>query len=216
MGCRYPLSVQFIRQCPMRHEALRLQLTNGRNQSACPGVCGPLGRCSTANPSPAGRSFPVSLHRAIMAAHLAAALFQSEHRRPHKAPRVLLPRRKGSKLMERSKTGNRSAFAQAITRRDDAMRDMLGMGSDPVGHAEVDAPFKPQVGIWRIAGNWDRSRAGWANTAAARTQRREGRPPRRTPTAVSGVWLFLLSSLAGRNGLLSLRFSGAHRKKPNG
>ena len=28
---------------------------------------------------------------------------------------------------------------------------------------------------------------------------------RRNPTAVSGVWLFLLSSLARRNGLLSFR-----------
>ena len=37
-------------------------------------------------------------------------------------------------------------------------------------------------------------------------QRREDRPMRRTPTAVSGVWLFLLSSLARRNGLLSFRF----------
>ena len=38
--------------------------------------------------------------------------------------------------MELSKTENRSAFAQAIDRRDGAMRDMLGMGSDPVGHAQ--------------------------------------------------------------------------------
>jgi hypothetical protein len=45
--------------------------------------------------------------------------------------------------MELSKTENRSAFAQAIKRRDGAMRDMLGMGSDPVGHADDD----PQVGI---------------------------------------------------------------------
>jgi hypothetical protein len=73
-GGRYPLSV---------HEALRLQLTNGRNQSTGPGVCGSLARSSTAYPSPAGRFFPVKCHRAIMAALLAAALFQSEHLRPH-------------------------------------------------------------------------------------------------------------------------------------
>ena len=76
--------------------------------------------------------------------------------------------------MELSKTENRSAFAQAIERRDGAMREMFGMGSDPVGHAEDE-------------------------------QRREDRPMRRNPTAVSGVWLFLLSSLARRNGLLSFR-----------
>ena len=35
---------------------------------------------------------------------------------------------------------------------------------------------------------------------------------RRNPTAVSGVWLFLLSSLARRNGLLSLRLRGAAPK----
>jgi hypothetical protein len=114
--------------------------------------------------------------------------------------------------MELSKTENWSAFAQAIKRRDGAMRDMLGMGSDPVGHADDD----PQVGIWIIAGNRDRSGAGWADTVATGVQRREDRPMRRNPTAVSGVWLFLLSSLARRNGLLSLRFRGSHRKPRNG
>ena len=99
--------------------------------------------------------------------------------------------------MELSKTENRSAFAQAIRRRDSAMRDMLGMGS---GHAEPE----PQVGIWRIAGR-DRSRAGWTDTAVTGVKRRQDRPLKRTPTAVSGVWLFLLSSLARRNGLLSFR-----------
>jgi hypothetical protein len=107
--------------------------------------------------------------------------------------------------MELFKTDNRSAIAQAIKHRDDALRDILGMGSGQVGHAEVDEPHKPQVGIWRIAGNRDRSRAGWADTGATRVERRDGRPIRRAPTAVSGVWLFLLSSLARRNGLLSLR-----------
>ena len=106
--------------------------------------------------------------------------------------------------MELSKTENRPAFAQAIRRRDGAVRDMLGMGSDPVG-AEDEQPHKLQVGIWRIAGNRDRSRAGWADTGATRVERRDGRPIRRAPTAVSGVWLFLLSSLARRNGLLSFR-----------
>ena len=107
--------------------------------------------------------------------------------------------------MERSKIENRSALAQAIKRRDGAMRDVLGMGSDPVGHAEDDKRHPPQVGIWRIAGNRDRSRAGWEDTVATGVQHRENRPLRGTPTAVSGVWLFLLSSLARRNGLLSFR-----------
>jgi len=74
--------------------------------------------------------------------------------------------------MELSKTDNQSAFAQAIKRRDGAMRDMLGIGSDPVG-AEDEQPHKPQVGIWRIAGNRDRSRAGWADTVATGVQRWE-------------------------------------------
>jgi hypothetical protein len=109
--------------------------------------------------------------------------------------------------MELFRTDNRSAFAQAIKRRDGAMREMFGMGSEPVGHAEDE----PQVGIWRIVGNReDRSGAGWTNTVP-NSARSEGRPLRRTPTAVSGVWLFLLSSLARRNGLLSLRFRGAKR-----
>ena len=110
--------------------------------------------------------------------------------------------------MELSKTENQSAFAQAIKRRDDAMRDMLGIQSDPVRHAEDDEPL---FAIWRIAGNGDRSRAGWADTAATAALRPEGRPMRRTPTGVSGVWLLLFSSLARRNELLSLRF-GARRK----
>jgi hypothetical protein len=106
--------------------------------------------------------------------------------------------------MELSKTENRSAFAQAIKRRDDAMRGMLGMGSDPAGDAERDKRHKPQVGIWRIAGNRDRSGAGWTDTVANSAQSREGRPMRRSPTSVSALWLFLLSSIARRNGLLSL------------
>ena len=177
-GRRYPLSVQLIRQSPLRNEALPLQLTDGRDQSRGAGVCCLLGRCPAAYSSPAGQSFPVKLHRAIMAALLAAALFQTEHLEPHKAPKsATCPSRNGSKLLERSKTENRSAFAQAIERRDGAMRGMLGMGSGPVGAEDEQSHQRP-----------------------------EGRPMRRTPTAVSGVWLFLLSSLARRNGLLSFRF----------
>jgi hypothetical protein len=113
--------------------------------------------------------------------------------------------------MDLSKIGNRSAFAEAIKRRDGAMRDMLGMGLDPVGHVEDEQRHKPQVGIWRIAGNRDRSRAGWADTGATGVERREGRPMRRAPTAVSGVWLFLLSSVLRRNGLLSLHLWSRHK-----
>ena len=110
--------------------------------------------------------------------------------------------------MELSKTENRSACAQAIERRDGAMRDMFGMGPDPVGHAGDEKPHTPQVGIWRIAGNRERSRAGWTDTVVTGDQRR---PLRRTPTAVSGVWLFLLSSLLRRNGLLSLHLWSRHK-----
>jgi hypothetical protein len=112
--------------------------------------------------------------------------------------------------MELFKTDNRSAFAQAIKRRDGAMRDMLGMGSDHVGHAEDEQRHKPQVGIWRIAGNRDRSSAGWTDTVP-NSARSEGRPLRRNSTAVSGVWLFLLSSVLRRNGLLSLHLWSRHK-----
>jgi hypothetical protein len=90
--------------------------------------------------------------------------------------------------MERSKTENRSAFAQAIKRRDGAM---LGMGSDPVGDAEGDKHHKPQVVIWRIARRRDRTSAGW--TDAVGVQRREAVP-----------WLSLFSSIAKRNKLSAL------------
>jgi hypothetical protein len=49
--------------------------------------------------------------------------------------------------MERSRTENRSAFAQAIKRRDGAMREMLGMGSDPVGYAEGDDIQRTRIGL---------------------------------------------------------------------
>jgi hypothetical protein len=174
-GRRYPLSVQLIRQCPLRNEALPLQLTNGRDQSRGAGVCCLLGRCPAAYSSPAGQSFPVKLHRAIMAALLAAALFQTEHLGPHKAP-MSAP---APVERELSKAENRSAIAQAIERRDGALRDILGMGLDPVDPAE------PQV--WKIAGNGDRSRAGWADTVTHSARSHESRRMRRTLTAVSGV-----------------------------
>ena len=94
--------------------------------------------------------------------------------------------------MERSKTENRSAFAQAIKRRDGVMREMLGMGSDPVGRAEGDKHREPQVGIWRVAGDRNRTRAGWADAVAIRARCRKPVP-----------WLVLLSSMAKRNRLLS-------------
>ena len=58
--------------------------------------------------------------------------------------------------MEKFKADDRSAYAQATKRRDGAMREMLGMGSDPVGHAEGDQHHKPQEstssGEWPAAG----------------------------------------------------------------
>jgi hypothetical protein len=102
--------------------------------------------------------------------------------------------------MELSKTDKSSAFERWIKRRDGAMRGMLAMGADPVGRAEDE----PQVRIWRIAGN--RERAGWSNKVETGVQRREARLMRRNPASVSAIWLFLLSSLARRNGLLSLRY----------
>ena len=101
--------------------------------------------------------------------------------------------------MERAKTENRSAFAQAIKRREGAMREMLGMGSDPVRQVDADRRDMPLAVIWRIPGRGDRSRAGWSDTVGA--QRR-----RRVP------WLFLLSSFARRNGLSSLGLRS--RKNP--
>jgi hypothetical protein len=73
--------------------------------------------------------------------------------------------------MERSKTENRSAFAQAMKRRDGVMREMLGMGSDPVDRAEGNKHHKPQVVIWRVAGCRDRTNAGWADAATVGAKR---------------------------------------------
>jgi hypothetical protein len=95
--------------------------------------------------------------------------------------------------MERSQTENQSAFAQAIKRRDGVMREMLGMGPDPVGTPK-DKHHEPQVVIWRVAGDRNRTRAGWADAVAISAQRRKAVP-----------WLVLLSSIAKRNRFLSLR-----------
>ena len=54
--------------------------------------------------------------------------------------------------MERAKTENRSAFAQAIKRREGAMREMLGMGLDPVRQVDADRRDMPLAVIWRIPG----------------------------------------------------------------
>jgi hypothetical protein len=93
--------------------------------------------------------------------------------------------------MERSKTENRSAFAQAIKRRDGVVREMLGMESDPVGRVDGGKHDVPQAVIWRVAGRRDRSSAGWPDAVGA--QRRRQIP-----------WLSLLSSFAKRNGIASL------------
>jgi hypothetical protein len=93
--------------------------------------------------------------------------------------------------MERSQTENQSAFAQAIKRRDGVM---LGMGSDPVGHAGGDKHHEPEVVIWRVAGDRNRTRAGWADAVAISARRRKTVP-----------WLFVLSSIVKRNRFLSLR-----------
>ena len=93
--------------------------------------------------------------------------------------------------MERSKTENRSAFAQTIKRRDGAVREMLGMESDPVGRVDGNKHDVPQAVIWRVAGRRDRSSAGWPDAVGA--QRRWQVP-----------WLFLLSSFVKRNRISSL------------
>ena len=93
--------------------------------------------------------------------------------------------------MERSKTENRSAFAQTIKRRDGAVREMLGMESDPIGRVDGNKHDVPQAVIWRVAGRRDRSSAGWPDAVGVRR-----RPP--------APWSFLLSSIAKTNGLLSL------------
>ena len=174
LGRRYPRLVQLIRQRPVRREASGLELTNDREQSTVARLCSSFTRCSTAYSSPAGRGFPYRSIGQSWPHFLAAALFQSEHLRPRKAPMSALAPAEREQLMEPSKTGNRSAFVQARERRD-------------------------------------RSTAGWADTVATGAQRQEGRPMRRTPTAVSGVWLFLLSSVLRRNGLLSLHLWSRHK-----
>jgi hypothetical protein len=58
--------------------------------------------------------------------------------------------------MEKFKADDRSAYAQATKRRDGAMREMLGMGSDPVGHAEGDKHHEPQEST--SSGEWSAAR----------------------------------------------------------
>ena len=88
--------------------------------------------------------------------------------------------------MARSDSENRSAFAQAIQRREGVVREMLGMGPRPAGPA--DGHPEPRAVIWRIAGDRKhRAHAGWADPAAIGAERRK---------AVR--WLFLLPSLWSR------------------
>jgi hypothetical protein len=208
-GRRYPLLVQLIRQCPVRHEALHLQLANGREQSRARG--GLLAHCPAAYTSPAGRSFPVKLHRAIMAALLAAALFQSEHQQPHKAP--MSAPAPDEREQAHGAIQNRKSVSICASNRPPRWRDARH-ARNGIGPGWPRNPTS-QVGIWRIAGNRDRSGAGWTDTVANSARSREGRPMRRNPTAVSGVWLFLLSSVLRRNGLLSLHL-WSRRKPPAG
>jgi hypothetical protein len=111
--------------------------------------------------------------------------------------------------MERPKAENRSSIAQAIERRNRAMRDALGMGSGPVGAGD-DQLHKQQVGIWRIAGN--RSRAGWTDTVGTGVKGRKDRPSKHNPAVASGAWLFLLSSLLRCKGLRSLYLSSRRKR----
>ena len=96
--------------------------------------------------------------------------------------------------MENSSSENRSAFARAIERREGAMREMLGMGPQPVGHVEGDRHREPQVAIWRVGGDTNRPRAGWDDAGTSGSRRRQAVP-----------WLLALSSIVKRNRVLSLR-----------
>jgi hypothetical protein len=90
--------------------------------------------------------------------------------------------------MARFDSENRSAFAQAIWRREGVMREMLGMGPSPAGPAEDDRHPEPRAVIWRIAGDRKhRAHAGWADPAAIGAERRKAVP-----------WLLLLPSLWSR------------------
>jgi hypothetical protein len=90
--------------------------------------------------------------------------------------------------MVRSESENRSAFAQAIRRRERVMREMFGMGARPAGPAEDDRRPEPRAVIWRIAGDRKRrAHAGWADPAAIGAERRK-----------AGPWLFLLPNLWSR------------------
>ena len=90
--------------------------------------------------------------------------------------------------MARSVSENRSAFAQAIQRREGVMRETFGMGPRSAGPAEEDRHPEPRAVIWRIAGDRKRrAHAGWADPAAIGAERRK---------AVR--WLLLLPSLWSR------------------
>jgi hypothetical protein len=65
-------------------------------------------------------------------------MFQFEHLQSHKAPMSPAAPSERKQDQERSKTENRSAFAQAMKRRNGAVRGMLGMGSEPDNDPEVD------------------------------------------------------------------------------
>jgi hypothetical protein len=87
--------------------------------------------------------------------------------------------------MARSDSENRSAFAQAIQRREGVVR---GMGRGPAGSAEDDRHAEPRAVIWRIAGDRKhRAHAGWPDPAAIGAKRRKAVP-----------WLLSLSSLWSR------------------
>jgi hypothetical protein len=106
-----------------------------------------------------------------MAWHGMAAVFQFEHLQPSKAPTSPVPQSKGSKLMERSKADDRSAYAQATQRRDCAMREMLGMGGDPPGPAHDDNHT-----LQESTSSSERPAAGNAPAPGRLTLCREGRP----------------------------------------
>ena len=89
--------------------------------------------------------------------------------------------------MARSDSENRSAFAQAIQRREGVVREP-GMGARPAGPAEDDRHPERRAVIWRIAGDRKRrAQAGWADPAAIGAERRKAVP-----------WLLLLPSLWSR------------------
>jgi hypothetical protein len=69
--------------------------------------------------------------------------------------------------MEKFKSRRSVSICASDERRDGAMREMLGMGSDPVGYAEDDKHHKPQestsTGEWPVAGTASASVGSAAN-----------------------------------------------------